>query len=334
MSNEKKPPKGPVFLGITPTGGDPGSLEQAKKAVAERVEARNAGRAPGPDILAAQGMFDPKRDGAMTMSQMGQAQKAFEETPERERPTQISPETAQALQAVRAQADQERAAQPLFAPQPPTPPAPSAAPMPQAPVPPTTQPVAAAPKTPRSAAEGPDDLEFDRLLSLGMTNQQDAINNDAERRAVEERLKDRPINILDAILDGELTQLVPIIPGKLEVVYRVVTPEEDHAIRLHIFEVTSKQGRLESIASELYTLLVLTASVERINGSEMPPHVKRDTVSYALTVDIDVLVRKSQYFLSRPMPLVHTLSTHGFWFEQRARKAFATAQKEDVLGNG
>lgn len=326
MSDKK--PKGPVFLGTKPTDADP-NLEQARKAVEARNAERLEKKPAGPDILAAQGMYDAKRDGPMTISQLGQSQKAFEGVPpeQQPRPTTVSDETAKGLQLFRSEADKERQRLEEMAAQTATP-TPPAAPAPQA------APASAPKPEPRSSAEGPDDLEFDRLMAFGAQRPQDPINNDAERKAVEERVKKHPIDLLAAILDGEITQLVPIVPGVLEVVYRVVTPEEDHAIRLHIFEVTSKQGRLEALASELYQLLVLTASVERINGTQLPSHLTRNPTSYELIVNMESLISKSRYFLSRPMPLVNAMSVHGFWFEQRVRKAFSTASQEDLLGNG
>lgn len=325
MSDKK--PKGPVFLGTKPTDTDP-NLDQVRKGVEARNAERLEKKPTGPDILAAQGMYDPKRDGPMTISQLGQSQKAFEGVPpEQARPTTVSDETAKGLQLFRTEADKERQRLEEMAAQAPA--------IPQAAPAPPSVPQKEAPKAePRSSAEGPDDLEFDRLMAFGAQRPQDPINNDAERKAVEERVKKHPIDLLNAILDGEITQLVPIIPGTLEVVYRVVTPEEDHAIRLHIFEVTSKQGRLEALASELYQILVLTASIERINGNQLPVHVTRNPNTYELTVNLEALLSKSRYFLSRPIPLVNSLSVHGFWFEQRVRKAFSTASQEDLLGNG
>ncbi len=309
---QKKPP---VQLGVQ--GTDP-NLSKYKADLERRAAERQAARTPGPDIAAAM-TYDPRRDGPTTMQHLGDVHRRLEESAmsqSEESKPRLSEGTLAGLAALQQQVEKTRAAA-----------APSeAAP---APAPATEKPAEpkAEDKPSRADLSEVDDLAMERILSMtALRDREDAINNEKERAAVEKRVK--PIDIMQGILEGEYKQLVPVVPDKLEVLYRTVSPAEDQAIRLYVFKLTSTDGRLESVATDLYQLLTLTAGIVMISGKQLPEHFTRE--GFKLKVNEETLGLKLNLILSYPMPLVHTLSVHQFWFDQRVRKAFTTID----LGNG
>lgn len=309
----KKPP---VHLGVQ--GSDP-NLAKYKADLERRNAERQASRVPGPDIAAAM-TYDPKRDGPTTMQHLGEVHRRLEESsmPQEESKPRLSDGTLAGLAALQQQVEKVKAAQ-----------APAAAPA-EAPKPESTKPAPPAEtKTEDKKADlsEVDDLALDRILSMtALRDREDAINNEKERAAVEKRVK--PIDIMQGILDGEYTQLVPVVPARLDVLYRTVSPAEDQAIRLYVFKLTSTDGRLESVATDLYQLLTLTAGIVMISGKRLPDHFTRE--GFTIKVNEETLGLKLNLILSCPMPLIHALGVHQFWFDQRVRKAFTTVD----LGNG
>lgn len=310
----KKPP---VHVGAgIPVGNDP-NLARYREDIERRNAERQAKRPVGPDIAAAVA-YDPRRDGRTTMEKIGAVHRSLEEKPamaEEKKPA-FSDATLSGLAALKAATEQQLAA---------ATPAPKAE-APKAELPPEKR--VDEPKKPEeSKTSEPDDLQIDRILGLtALRDRNDVINNDRERDAADARAGG--VDVMQGILNGEYTQVVPVVPGKLDVTYRTVSPAEDQAIRLYIFKLTSTDGRYESVATELYALLTLTCGLVQLNGERLPAHYTRE--GYAVKVNEDILGAKLNLVLGYPLPLLHALSTHQFWFDQRVRKAFTTVD----LGNG
>ena len=168
-----------------------------------------------------------------------------------------------------------------------------------------------------------DDLEFDRVLK---SVQQDAINNDKERRAVKERCK--PIDLLRGISTGEFVQDVPVIPNVLVVRYRTISALENQSIRLMLFKMIDQDKRRENIAAEIYGLMQAVCSVVMINNQAVPPHLKGE--GYKSQFDEEGFTLKFEQFIRYPLVMLHAIGTHGYWFEQRVRESFTT----DTIKNG
>ncbi len=305
---------GPVGVGVESSDGD-GVLARYAKGAKSRTEATRAATPPGPDVLGVDALYDPKRDGSRTIAQMASHQAAIAAhgaPPEGQQAPVFSPETVAGLTALKAEVEKNAASKAAEA---------------QA----QGKPAAEAPGEPAAPKTAPqpemDDYAFDRLLNLaGTKDREDLINNERERDAVDKRVE--PIDVLDGIAFGEYRQIVPIVPGKLNVSYRSVSPQEDQAIRLYILKLTAADGRYETVSSDLYSLLTLACGISQINTSKLPEHFTRKGIG--LEVDETTLVIKGNLLLAYPIVLVHALGTHQFWFERRVRKAFVTVD----LGNG
>jgi hypothetical protein len=360
-------PKKPIIIDPTHPGATKAARDYAEGAK-RRLEANRPSRASIPNLGTANELYKPGRDKPMTLNQMAAGQKAMEALPPDQRPKPgLRPETVAGLQALYAAAQETRSASATYtdeardmqkatdAPQMagfqalrtattetrsnmtdqnmPTPPMPqmTAAPQPPQSTAPKTEPAA---REPEAAAKDKqdrvkdimsdmDEFEFDRVLR---SIQHDAINNEEQRKAIKERV--RPIDVIGGISTGEFVQDVPIIPGTLTVRYRTITALENQSIRLMLFKMIDLDRRRENISAELFGLMQTVCSIAMINNSALPPHLKG--VGYDAEFDEDGFMLKFKTFLHYPLVLLHSLGTHGYWFEQRVREAFTT----DNLKNG
>lgn len=350
MKKPHRPP--PVVLDPThPASRQSGNpaVEKYKANIMERAAAQRADRPMIPDIASADQLYKHGKDGPMTIAQIAHAQKTMSgQSPDERQERGLSPQTVAGLQALQAAMQEQRknmssdestanlptpALAPAAAPAPAAPPvAPPPAPV-VAPAPVTAPVEVASASSDTNSAEKKarvsdalselDDLEFERVLR-GM--QKDVINNEKEREAIRTRVK--PIDIIKGISTGEFTQDVPIIPNTLIVKYRTITPMENQSIRLVLFRMFDEDKRREALGAELYGLMQTVCAVSMINGSSFGQHLKGE--GYNLEFDESGFTAKFKRFLLMPMPMIHALGTHAFWFEQRVRESFTT----DSLKNG
>lgn len=316
----KPPNKPPQVVRVTPDAvrTDP-ILANYKKGVAERAAAQRAAMPKMPDLVTANASYKPGKDPPMSIGTIGEANRRVEEAvngPSENRGAPgLRPETIAGLKALQEAVKQQQQQQPPEEPKMPEPVA-----MPQErEKPAATQ---AAPtdeetkKQLRGRLEELDDLEFDRVLR---NIQFDAINNEAARRAIRERVQ--AFDLTSVLAEGEFRQEVPIIPGQLTVYYRSISAIENQALRLILAREIEKDKRKENIAPEIYGLMQTVCTVYRINGQELPPHMLG--TGYNKSFDEDAFQRKFELFIRYPTVLLHALGTHGYWFEQRTREAFS-----------
>ena len=314
----------------------PGANQQVqsyKDGIAARAAAQREQRPAVPNLAQANELYKPGKDGPMTLAQIGEAQRRMEsgETPKESGDRALSPQTIAGLQALHGAMQAQRKETPVSEPQLPTMPMPQVAPAPAASPEPVSAPAPAADNKAedekkarlRDTLSEMDDLEFDRVLR---SVQQDAINNERERKAVKERVK--PLDIIAGISTGTFTQDVPIIPDTLVVKFRTITAMENQAIRLMLFRMIDEDKRKENISAELYGLMQTVCAVANINNQALPPHIKGE--GYKSTFDEEGFLLKFNQFIRFPLVLLHAIGTHGYWFEQRVREAFTA----DHLKNG
>lgn len=338
-------------------------------ARAAQLRERTKAESQMPDLTAAQHQYKPGDSKPMTLADMGQAQRSLGgpvSGQERPAPRGLSQDTIAGLQALYSATQQQP--QPPSVPVPNQPPQPSPYSMPMAPAQPSPQgqvgspfqgqaqegasqaPPGAPPQLRQieagAATPGPaapagavdqkaqvtealsslDDLEFERLLR-GV--QRDAINNEKERAAVKLRVEE--IDLIAGIASGEFTQTVPIIPGKLIVYYRSITADESTKLRLLLFNMVEKDKRVENVAADVLALMQVVCSITRINGNTLPSHMT--TIAPGVQeFDETAFDAKFKFFRRMPVAMVHSLGTHGYWFEQRVRDLFSTVN--EALGNG
>lgn len=309
----RKPP--PQVVKVTPNAAknDP-VLANYKKGVAERAAAQRAALPKMPDLKAADAAYKPGKDPPMSIGSIGEAQRRVDAAmaPPGGTAPGLKPETIAGLralqEAVKKQQPEEIQKMPEETQSQPEPKAAA------------KEPAKAvddeAKKQIRNRLDDLDDYEFDKVMR---NIQQDAINNEAARRAIKERVE--PFDLVSVLAEGEFRQEVPIIPGQLTVYYRSISAIENQALRLILAREIEKDKRKENIAPEIYGLMQTVCTVYRINGQELPPHMVG--TGYDKKFDEESFQRKFELFIRYPTVLLHALGTHGYWFEQRTREAFS-----------
>lgn len=273
--------------------------------------------------------FDPKKDPGMTLEQIGRGQANMERMMGGDgaavpRVPGLSHDTVAGLSALKAQVEAtQKAAAPAASPAAPAAAAPAAAPAATPPAaeapPPPAGTIAPKPVSAREALDRMDDLEMERLFR-GIQN--DVINNAVERDAIRKRVE--PIDLVEGISKGEFRQWVPIIPNKLEVEYRSLSGFENHNLRLLLYKFIAEDRNKENIAAELFGLMQTCAAVATIKGIRKEPEHMTGTDVMNREFDEAVFRDKYKRFSSQPAPMLHALSTHALWFDERVREAFST----------
>lgn len=298
--------------------------------VAERAATARAERPKIGDLTQADAAYKPGRDGPMTIGQITESQRlARAGGPEGK--GGLSPASVQGLAAI-AQATKEAQLKKEKT-------MPNDQSQPQPPQPAPEQPKQPLPeaeskeKTKEAVARKVNDLDDLELEQIMRHIQQDVINNTKERDHVADPKNKRisEIDFADGVATGEFKQWVEVIPTKLRVQYRTVTAMEMQAIRLWLFNMTTKDPRMDRLAGEIFGLAVLVASVVQINSDRKPSHLSQDGQgTYGAEFDEQAFEQKYKIFARMPQPLLHAIGTHGQWFDIRVREIFTS----DYVKNG
>lgn len=272
-----------------------------------------------PNLNVANAIYDPSKDGASTIENVGRTLESGAATG-----GFLKPETIEGLKQLKTMTDKIQNA--------------------QNPVPPPTTPVAMEPAkaeppsgapssadAPNKAAEARaeaalsnlDDFEYERLLRLAT---QDILNNDLEKEAVKKRVA--PIDLTEGLMNNAFVQEVPITPA-LKVTFRSVTALEVQSLRVMAREFVAKHPRLADLESEIYNFMLAVAAVDAINNRMQARHLT-GTDPYKLVFDEEAFTSKYETFRRYPSALLHALIVHAAWFDQRVRELF----KWSNLGNG
>lgn len=159
-----------------------------------------------------------------------------------------------------------------------------------------------------------DDNEYESLWG-----DNDILNNVARRKRIEARCKKMSID--DYIMNGGISQTVPILPGKIEPTYRTAGTDEDLAVKRMMFGV---QGT-DIYVSNRFSLMQLTLSLFSFNNEPLPDHLDKDG-----KFDEDLFTKKFERVSKYPTQLAEDLVNNYVWFDERVKDMF----NEEDLGNG
>ena len=179
---------------------------------------------------------------------------------------------------------------------------------------------AAAPRPKPEPEEGEEKSETVNV-SAAPVEEKEQTEEEKLRASIEARLS--PIDIGQYLVSGgEVTQLVPVVPGKLEVRFRTVTEYEEGWVDTYL----GKQGNLTN--RQILRALnecSLACYIESVNGTKWPPSVGRDGQVIPQNID-DRLGRVRKMHSSVFALLVQNLG----WFIDRVNKSLTL----EALGNG
>lgn len=169
----------------------------------------------------------------------------------------------------------------------------------------------------KDLVEQMDDFELD---SYSRMLEEDMLNNDKRRKAIEGRCKE--MDLVDLITDGQVLQNVPIIPDKLEVTYRTVSSGEDLEVKRMLYNIRREVPRYQVDA---YSIMSLTLAIYAINGHPLPDH-NDESGNFSESK----FKKKFELVKKYPMQLVADLGVNYIWFDIRVKKLFSV----EALGNG
>jgi len=156
-----------------------------------------------------------------------------------------------------------------------------------------------------------DDLEEDFFDYDEFGNRVKSLLANKERREIIEG-RCEPMDITSLIVDRELRQVVPIIPGKYYPTYRLPSGEEDLEVkRILAKETTTAANYLLAKLS----LMQLTCGLFAINGKPLAAHLDADG-NFSQTA----FEAKYKNVVKYPITVLADLALNYNWFEQRTKK--------------
>lgn len=168
--------------------------------------------------------------------------------------------------------------------------------------------------------------EFD-ITRLRNAIYKDLLNNDDQKKIIEGRLKD--LDLSDLIINGRITQVVPIVPGKFEPEFQSYGGDEDLYVKrmlgVEMENLKPMNSGLERYITDRYTLMGLTVSVKALNKVQFPTIYDKDG-----SWDEGLFWAKYRIISKFNYHMIGSLVVNWFWFDLRVRHLF----KAEALGNG
>lgn len=154
----------------------------------------------------------------------------------------------------------------------------------------------------------------------GRSEAERVLNNKKRRKEIEDRCQ--PMSLDDLILKDEVQQVVPVVPGKFEITFRSMTPDESLFIKRYVAKETIQN---DQYLMEKFSLCQIACSLLAINGRPLPDHRTMDgTVEEKnFEVKLKAVMKKSAYVLA-------DIGINYAWFDIRVRKLLNSGD----LGNG
>lgn len=162
-----------------------------------------------------------------------------------------------------------------------------------------------------------DEFELDAYSRM---LEEDMLNNAKRRKAIEGRCK--AMDLADLVTHGEVQQLVPIVPDKLEVTFQSVSSGEDLEIKRLLYNIRKEVPRYQLDA---YSVMSLTLAIYAINGHPLPDH-KDENGKF----NESKFREKFELVKRYPIQMVADLGVNYIWFDVRVKKLFTV----ESLGNG
>jgi hypothetical protein len=165
-----------------------------------------------------------------------------------------------------------------------------------------------------------DNFDFSKFRTI---LKKDVLNNDAQRTTVEGRLK--PLDIVDLIVKGRVTQTVEIIPGKFEATYQSYVGEEDLQIKRWITGEIKTLEAPDRYFEDKYSLMGLTIALKAINKQQLPNCYNSEG-----DLEEELFWIKYKKVSHLDFHMLSSLHLNWLWFDARVRKLFVAEE----LGNG
>jgi len=162
----------------------------------------------------------------------------------------------------------------------------------------------------REIAEG---VPIDFASLVGARNE---LYTEKRRKDIESRLS--KLDIADMITNRELRQVVPVIPGRFELMLRTFSQVENLFCLRHLSEYPGSTIYQE----ELLSTFKMTCAIVAVNGSLLPEH-RKDIGTRKEEVDAEKFKEKLHTIATFPTQIVADFSVQNIWFQRRVEKLFS-----------
>lgn len=162
------------------------------------------------------------------------------------------------------------------------------------------------------AMKNMDEFDFNAFREIMM---KDLVNNEEQRKIVEERLQ--PLDITQLIVENRITQRVPIIPDKYEPTFQSFTGEEELALKRLVMEERKGVEAPDRYMLEKFQLMTVALCTVQINSNRLLPHLdaKGDFSD-------DLFWKKFNQVMKLPFHMLASMGVHFYWYDIRVRKLF------------
>jgi hypothetical protein len=165
-----------------------------------------------------------------------------------------------------------------------------------------------------------DDFDFNAFREAMM---KDILNNDDQRKIIEARCK--PMDITDLIVQGFVTQRVPVIPDKFELEFQSMRGDEDLAIKRLIMIENKGVEVAERYLLDKFSIMGVTIGLAAVGNNPLPTHLDNDG-----RFNEDAFWEKYEIVSRFPFHMLASIGVNYYWFDIRVRSLFVA----DSLGNG
>jgi hypothetical protein len=166
----------------------------------------------------------------------------------------------------------------------------------------------------KQAIDQMDDFDWNTFKQMTM---KDLLNNDEQKKIIEERLKDKPLSLDELVVNSFVRQRVPIIIGKFEPTFQSLGGDEDLACKRMLVLEAKTLDTSEQYLTDKFSFMQLCCGIYSINNTILPSH--RDEAG---NFDDKKFWEKFNKVIKYPLHMLASLSIHFFWFDVRVRSLF------------
>lgn len=156
-----------------------------------------------------------------------------------------------------------------------------------------------------------------------MTSIRRYLENPERRSTIEGQLTD--LNVADLITNREITQDVPVIPGKIVYTFRTFNEREHLWCLQYVYNFPGSVRYVQ----ELLNLFKLTCSITELNKQPFPDH-RKNVGRPDEEVDEKKFKAKYDLLTRHPIQILADMSLQCMWFDERVTKLLSV----DSLKNG
>lgn len=168
--------------------------------------------------------------------------------------------------------------------------------------------------------DGIDDFDLNRFKNAVM---KDLLNNTTQQEIIEKRVK--PLDIVQLVVEGSVTQVVPIHPNKFEPEFQSNSGEEDLTLKRWLTMEAKGIDASDRYFMDKYSLMGLTVALKAINKKQLPTCYDSDG-----NLNEELFWAKYKIVSRFNYHMLGSLMVNWFWFDVRVRKLFVAEE----LGNG